>query len=98
MEDARELMGGEHVGERGRRRSKLVNENLSLVGLVRPFGKAEVRLRTKGDDIQYQFWRDVRKANTKPRTPEWEAYVPSSISGLCERGTSVDITDKRHSN
>jgi hypothetical protein len=39
----------------------------------------------------YQSWRDVKKANTKPRTPEWEVYVPSSISGLCERGTSVDI-------
>jgi hypothetical protein len=51
MEDARKLMGGEHVGERGRRRSKLVNENLSLVGVVRPFGKAEERLRTEGDDI-----------------------------------------------
>jgi hypothetical protein len=40
MGDGRELIGAEaaeHVGERGRRRSKLVNGNLGLVGIVRSF-------------------------------------------------------------
>jgi hypothetical protein len=32
MGDARELIEAEHVGERGRRRSKLVNENSGLGG------------------------------------------------------------------
>jgi hypothetical protein len=45
MGDARELIEVEHVGQRGRRRSTLVNENSGLEGVVRPFGKTEERLQ-----------------------------------------------------
>lgn len=27
----------------------------------------------------------------KPIRPEWDVYAPSSISGLCDRGASVDM-------
>jgi hypothetical protein len=45
--DGRELIGVEHVEERGRRRSKLVNENSGPLGEVRPFEKIEERLQVE---------------------------------------------------
>jgi len=60
MRDARELIEVEHVGERDRRRSKLVNENSGPV-----LGKTEESLERDDISVQYdekerwRIWRNL---------------------------------------
>ena len=70
MGDARGLIGVEHVGEWGRRKSKLVNENSGLVGVFRPFGKTEESLEAEWDVPEISAMTRNKANMTKPDRPE----------------------------